>query len=80
MTKHTNVEQWMALHKKQLQLWRAKSEAEAATASLAAKHNALDAAVAAVAVAFELAWAVAVAFALACPLACAVAVAAFCAP
>jgi small-conductance mechanosensitive channel len=38
-------ERWWALHKKQLQLWRAKSEAEAATASLAAKHNALDAAV-----------------------------------
>jgi small-conductance mechanosensitive channel len=36
------VEQWMALHKKQLLLWRAKEQTEATEAALAAKHNALD--------------------------------------
>jgi hypothetical protein len=36
-------EQWSALHQKQLQLWRAKQEAESAAASFSAKHNALAA-------------------------------------
>jgi small-conductance mechanosensitive channel len=36
-------EQWMALHKKQLLLWRAKAQTEATEQELAAKHNALDA-------------------------------------
>jgi len=36
------VEQWTALHKKQLLLWRAKEQTEATEAALAAKHNALD--------------------------------------
>jgi small-conductance mechanosensitive channel len=36
-------QQWSALHRKQLQLWRAKSEAEAAAAIFSAKHNALAA-------------------------------------
>jgi small-conductance mechanosensitive channel len=35
--------QWLALHQKQLLLWRAKQEAESAAAALSAKHNALDA-------------------------------------
>jgi small-conductance mechanosensitive channel len=35
-------ERWLALHKKQLQLWRAKHEAEAAAAALAERHNELD--------------------------------------
>jgi len=37
------VEQWTALHKKQLLLWRAKEQTEETVAALAAKHNALDA-------------------------------------
>ena len=37
------LEQWAALHQKQLELWRAKQEAETAAASLSAKHNALEA-------------------------------------
>jgi len=35
--------QWLALHQKQLLLWKAKQEAESAAAALSAKHNALDA-------------------------------------
>ncbi len=35
-------EQWSALHEKQLRLWKAKAEAEAAAATLSAEHNALD--------------------------------------
>jgi len=35
--------QWSVLHQKQLQLWRAKQEAESAAASFSAKHNALAA-------------------------------------
>jgi small-conductance mechanosensitive channel len=35
--------QWSVLHQKQLQLWRAKQEAESAAASLSAKHDALAA-------------------------------------
>ncbi len=35
--------QWRGLHEKQLQLWQAKSAAEASLAELVAKHNALDA-------------------------------------
>jgi small-conductance mechanosensitive channel len=34
---------WLALHQKQLLLWKAKQEAESAAAALSAKHNALDA-------------------------------------
>jgi small-conductance mechanosensitive channel len=34
---------WSVLHQKQLQLWRAKQEAESAAASFSAKHNALAA-------------------------------------
>src|SRR5260370_3258217 len=33
------VEQWSALHQKQLELWRAKQEAESAAASFALKHD-----------------------------------------
>ncbi len=36
-------QQWWALHQKQLQLWRAKAEAEAAVADLGLKHSALEA-------------------------------------
>jgi len=35
--------QWSVLHQKQLQLWRAKQEAESAVASFSAKHNVLAA-------------------------------------
>jgi small-conductance mechanosensitive channel len=35
--------QWLALHEKQLLLWKAKQEAESAAAALSAKHNALEA-------------------------------------
>src|SRR6266852_4298597 len=35
------LEQWSALHQKQLELWRAKQEAESAAASFSAKHEAL---------------------------------------
>jgi small-conductance mechanosensitive channel len=35
--------QWFVLHQKQLQLWRAKQEAESAAASFSAKHDALAA-------------------------------------
>jgi small-conductance mechanosensitive channel len=35
--------QWSVLHRKQLQLWRAKQEAESAAASFSAKHDALAA-------------------------------------
>jgi small-conductance mechanosensitive channel len=41
------VQQWSAWHQKQLQLWRAKHEAESAAASLSAKHAALEKQVAA---------------------------------
>jgi small-conductance mechanosensitive channel len=34
--------QWWAFHKKQLQLWRAKAEAEESAAALSAKHNSLE--------------------------------------
>lgn len=34
--------QWLALHKKQLLLWRAKQETENTIASLSARHDALD--------------------------------------
>jgi small-conductance mechanosensitive channel len=37
------VMQWRTLHQKQLQLWQAKSAAEAGLAELITKHNALDA-------------------------------------
>jgi small-conductance mechanosensitive channel len=36
-------QQWSALHQKQVQLWRAKQEAESAAALFSAKHNALAA-------------------------------------
>ena len=36
-------EQWSALHEKQLRLWKAKAEAEAAAVTLSTEHNALDA-------------------------------------
>jgi small-conductance mechanosensitive channel len=36
------VMQWRTLHQKQLQLWQAKSAAEAGLAELTKKHNALD--------------------------------------
>jgi small-conductance mechanosensitive channel len=36
------VQQWSAWHQKQLQLWRAKHDAEAAAASFSAKHAALE--------------------------------------
>jgi small-conductance mechanosensitive channel len=36
-----HFQQWSGLHWKQMQLWRAKGEAEAAAAMFAAKHNAL---------------------------------------
>jgi small-conductance mechanosensitive channel len=36
-----HFQQWSELHRKQMQLWRAKSEAEAAAAMFVAKHNAL---------------------------------------
>jgi small-conductance mechanosensitive channel len=35
-------EQWWTLHQKQMQLWRAKEEAEAAAAALSEKHNSLE--------------------------------------
>jgi small-conductance mechanosensitive channel len=35
--------QWLALHQKQLLLWKAKQETESAAAALSAKHNALEA-------------------------------------
>ena len=35
--------QWLALHQKQLLLWKAKQEAESAAAALSAKHNTLEA-------------------------------------
>jgi small-conductance mechanosensitive channel len=38
-------EQWSKLHRKQMDLWRAKAEAEAAAAMFSAKHNALAAAI-----------------------------------
>jgi small-conductance mechanosensitive channel len=36
-------QQWWMLHQKQMALWKAKSEADARSAALAAKHEALDA-------------------------------------
>ena len=36
-----HFQQWSSLHRKQMQLWRAKAEAEAAAATFSAKHNAL---------------------------------------
>ncbi len=39
--------QWLALHKKQMLLWRAKQETEATVILLSARHNALDAQIAA---------------------------------
>jgi len=38
-----HVQQWLALHRQQLQLWQAKSQAESSAGVLAAQHNALDA-------------------------------------
>jgi small-conductance mechanosensitive channel len=38
-----HFQQWSALHRKQLDLWHAKSEAEAAAAMFSAKHDALAA-------------------------------------
>ena len=38
-----HFQQWSELHRKQMQLWRAKGEAEAAAAMFSAKHNALAA-------------------------------------
>jgi small-conductance mechanosensitive channel len=38
-------QQWSELHRKQMQLWRAKAEAEAAAAMFSAKHNALAGAI-----------------------------------
>ena len=35
-------DQWLALHQKQLQLWRAKQEATAAAAAFAVEHNSLS--------------------------------------
>ncbi|PYT49179.1 MAG: hypothetical protein DMG43_16145, partial [Acidobacteria bacterium] len=35
-------QQWSALHQKQLQLWRAKQDSEAAASALTAQHNALE--------------------------------------
>jgi small-conductance mechanosensitive channel len=40
-------QQWSALHQKQLLLWQAKQEAESAAASFSARHNALEARIAA---------------------------------
>lgn len=37
------IAQWRALHQRQMQLWAAKSQTEAALATLSAKHDALDA-------------------------------------
>jgi small-conductance mechanosensitive channel len=37
-----HLQQWWAFHKKQLQLWRAKGEAEASAAALSEKHNSLE--------------------------------------
>jgi hypothetical protein len=37
------VQQWSSLHRKQLQLWRAKRDAEQAAAAFSAKHAALEA-------------------------------------
>lgn len=36
------LQQWMAWHQKQLQLWRAKLDAESAAASLSLQHDALE--------------------------------------
>jgi small-conductance mechanosensitive channel len=38
----SRVGQWLALHQKQLQLWRARQQAESAVQALSAKHDALD--------------------------------------
>src|SRR5713226_528640 len=35
-------QQWSALHQKQMQLWRAKQDSEAAASALTAQHNALE--------------------------------------
>ena len=37
-----HLQQWWAFHKKQLQLWRAKQEAEVSAAALSKKHNSLE--------------------------------------
>jgi len=37
------VQQWLALHQQQLQLWQAKAQAESSAGMLAAQHNTLDA-------------------------------------
>jgi small-conductance mechanosensitive channel len=37
-----HFQQWWAFHQKQLQLWRAKQEAESAAATLSAKHKSLE--------------------------------------
>ncbi len=37
------VEQWLALHQQQLQLWQARAQAEASAGLLAAQRNAMDA-------------------------------------
>jgi len=40
-------QQWSVLHQKQLDLWRAKQDAESLAASFSAKHNAMEAQIAA---------------------------------
>ena len=37
------VQQWLVLHRQQMQLWKAKADAEASAGVLTAQHNALDA-------------------------------------
>src|SRR5208337_4406950 len=37
------VQQWLALHQQQLQLWQAKAQSESSAGMLTAQHNALDA-------------------------------------
>ncbi|HEX4545157.1 MAG TPA: mechanosensitive ion channel domain-containing protein [Candidatus Acidoferrum sp.] len=41
------LQQWSALHQKQLELWHAKQQAESLAASFSAKHNALETQIAA---------------------------------
>src|SRR5271157_5882265 len=36
------VQQWLALHQQQLQLWQAKAQSESSAGMLTAQHNALD--------------------------------------
>jgi len=42
-----SFQQWSALHQKQLELWRAKQDAESLAALFSAKHNAMEAQIAA---------------------------------